>query len=186
MIEKITAGQVAKWFICRANEDAKNGGDYFSPLRLNLFMYYAKGFYYVFKDESLFDSLISVKENAVLINSIARETKRYGANIIKRCFSNEKNIQDKQVLNVLNFVYSNLSKFSTAYLFKNLKGEQTWKNALKNNNIISNEDISEYFKKEFLSDDGNKFDIPVTDIKIVFENNVFIQYDGAFRELAKM
>ena len=184
-MKKYTSKEIAKWFINRAKIDAKNGGDYLTQLKLQKLMYYAKGFYYDFKNEPLFSSEISAQKFGPVVNDLIKDLKPYDKNPIQNAFTNEKDISDDVVKNILEFVYRKVARFSAFTLVQYTHMETPWKDT-PSHKIIKDELISKYFRRQYLEDlDKNPFGISSSEMYELITTNNLIEHKEAFVKLAQ-
>ena len=184
-MKKYTSREIAKWFINRAKIDVENGGDYLTQLKLQKLMYYAKGFYYVFKNEPLFSSKISAQKFGPVVNDLNNELKPYDKNPIPNAFKNEKDIGDDVVKNILEFVYKKVAKFSAVTLVEYTHMEAPWRDTPPHK-IIKDELISKFFRWQYLENlDKNPFGISSSEMYELITTNNLIEHREAFVKLAQ-
>lgn len=185
--EKVTAKEVAKWFIDRAAQDVKaNSGEYLTQLKLQKLMYYAKGFYYVFEDEKLFDAAIYSQKYGPVVSELVSDLKIYKNDQIKKEFQKERPIKDASVLYVLDFVYKFVAQYSAGKLIDFTHSEAPWQQTVEKHQI--NEDlIKKYFRSTYLDNfnQNNQLNIKQQDIFNTAYLNILHTYKPAFEELAK-
>lgn len=183
---KYSAKEIAKWFINRANEDIANGGEYLTQLKLQKLMYYAKGFYYVFENEKLFNEKIYAQKFGPVVNVLVDDLKKYGKGPIAEEFKEQADIEDPVILNVLNFVYDNVGIYTARKLVEFTHNETPWCSAKKIGQNILEETISDFFRNEYLQKkDNNAFHISENDIYTLITKNNLIKYNEAFKNLAQ-
>ena len=185
--EKVTAKEVAKWFIDRAAQDVKaKCGEYLTQLKLQKLMYYAKGFYYVFEDEKLFDAGIFSQKYGPVVNELVGVLKEYGNGQIKKEFSKENNIKNEKILYVLEFVYKFVAQYSAGKLIDFTHAETPWQQTVERRQI-SEDLIKEYFRSNYLENfnENNQLNIKQQDIFNAAYLNILNTYKPAFEELAQ-
>lgn len=180
------AKQIAKWFINRAGESTKLGGEYLTQLKLQKLMYYAQGFYFVFENKPLFNDVILAREFGPVVNTIVKQIKKHANNPIKEEFNSANDITDPSVINILEFVFEKVGQFSAYALVSLTHNEQPWKNA-KQGQEISSEEICQYFRDKYIInfDKKNKFNITEEDILNISFKNIYQENKHAFEVLAK-
>lgn len=184
---KVTAKEVAKWFIMRAGKDAENNcGDYLTQLKLQKLMYYAKGFFYVFENEKLYDSFIYARQLGPVVNSISAELKPYHKNPIIKEFNEQKDITDERFLYVLEFVYKNVAQYSAFKLVDFTHSEEPWRKT-KTGEVIKEDLIRNYFRDTYIDNfnENNDLNIKKEEILSTTYKNILNTYLPAFKELAK-
>src|SRR4051812_7079696 len=77
--QKITAEDVANFFLCCIDEDA---GDNISNLKLQKFLYYAQGFHLAMFGVKLFDEPVKAWTHGPVVESIYHKYKGFGAGAI--------------------------------------------------------------------------------------------------------
>lgn len=179
-----TAKQVAKWFVERAGKDVEFGGEYLTQLKLQKLLYYAKGFFYVFENEPLFKDSIYSQKFGPVVKAVVDDLKPFAYDPIVTLFGSEDDIQDPSVLRILEFVYEKVGQFSAKKLVTFTHQEDPWVES-KVGCLIKDEKIADFFKKEYLNSDANKFDISRTEIIELTYDNILNKNIEAFKELAK-
>ena len=179
-----SAKQVAKWFVERAGKDVELGGEYLTQLKLQKLLYYAKGFFYVFENKPLFKDSIYSQKFGPVVKTVVEDLKPFAYEPIVKIFDSEEDISDPEVLKILEFVYEKVGKFSAKTLVSFTHQESPWAES-KIGCQIKDEKILDFFKKEYLNSDVNKFDISRTEIIELTYNNILNNNIEAFRELAK-
>ena len=187
MATKVTVKQVAKWFVNRASQDVeKKVGEYLTQLKLQKLMYYAKGFYYVFEDENLFESGIFSQKYGPVVKDLISGLKTYGNGQIKKEFIDEEDIEDEKVLLVLEFVYKYVAQYSAGKLVDFTHAEAPWK-LTNEKEQISEDLIKSYFRSTYLEnfDTNNLLNIKEQDVFNVIYLNLLKTHKKAFKELAE-
>ena len=183
---KYTAKEIAKWFINRAAKDINNGGEYLTQLKLQKLMYYAKGFYYVFENDSLFNEKVSAQKFGPVVKDLVKDLKTYGRGPIVNEFTNECDIKNPIVLNILNFVYDKVGMYSTHTLVEFTHSESPWNEVKTLGCNISEEVISDFFRNMYLDiKENNHFHISENEIYALITKNNLIKYRKAFENLAQ-
>jgi uncharacterized phage-associated protein len=183
-----SAEQIAKWFIDKSAAEVKNGGEYLTQLKLQKLLYYAKGFFYVFENEPLFEEEFKAQKFGPVLQSVANVVSKYKREPIKSEFKDVKSIQDKNVLNFLEFIYKNIaSVYAAKKLVEFTHNERPWKETEEKHKIDDNL-ICSYFRDTYLSDtDSNANDLPVSDEKLFLalsDYNVS-KFNKAYKVLAQ-
>ncbi len=187
MNNKSTSKQVAKWFIDRAALDVKNGGDYLTQLKLQKLLYYAKGFFYVFQNDSLFEERFKAQKYGPVLQSVANVVSKYKRDPIKSEFADINDIENPVITNILEFVYNNVSRvYDVSKLIDCTHKELPWRST-QEKRVIKEDLIEKYFKETYLSGNIATAALPIDNEKlfIALSKNNVLQFKEAYLELAK-
>lgn len=146
-----TALQVAKWFLAHNRNIANDeGAEYISNLKLQKLLYYAQGSFLAVTEKPLFDDSIVAWQHGPVVESVYHAYKSNGANGIAfeedfdfSAFTGEEN-------ELLTEVYDTFGQYSAWKLRNMTHSESPWIET-RQNDIISQEKIREYFKREYLA-----------------------------------
>lgn len=184
MERKYTFKQVAKWFVDKSNENNMQ----LTKSKLQKLMYYAKGFYYVFANESFFDATFVSSKTGVNVLELSKLLKE-SSDTLENTLSNEKLILDnsKDVINVtLDFVFFKIADLSDEKLSEIMcsEGELTFEYA--DGEKIPEDRIAEHFREKYLSDEqNNKFGVLREEIVEIMSFRTLRKYEKAFKVLAQ-
>ncbi len=141
---KITAHDVAKYFLTLVEEDA---GDLISNLKLQKLIYYAQGFHLAIFDKPLFGDPIEAWDHGPVVDSLYQEYKCFGADKIPVPGEVDFSIYDDQTTELLNEVWDVFGQFS-AWKLRNMTHEESpWKDTGRGL-IIPHDPMKEYFKTQ--------------------------------------
>ena len=174
--------QIAKYFVTKAKEDAN--GNTLSKSKLHKLMYYAKGFYYVFQNESFFDSTFLVSSNGVKCKELAILFAENNDNL-ENVFASENDITNVMIIANLDFVYQKIGSLSDDKILEIMQQDELISGKEVNSKIIE-ENIAKYFRETYLQDEQtNKFGIMRDEIVDMISFMIYKKYDKAFSVLAK-
>lgn len=148
---KHTASEVAKWFLAyNRSVSAEEGGEYISNLKLQKLLYYAQGSFLAVMGSPLFDDPIVAWQHGPVIESVYHEYKMNGSNGIP--FNDDFNFDafSKDENNLLKEVYETFGQYSAWKLRNMTHNETPWKSTHQND-VIPQDAIKDYFKKEYLA-----------------------------------
>lgn len=162
-----SAQDIAKWFLYKNNSERQDkiaiNDDYevyegITHLKLQKLLYYAQGVYLAIENEPLFKEPLEAWEHGPVVRDIYDTYCVFGKNqiIIPITEENNKIIEeieeDTKVREILELVYSNYSIYTAWQLreMSHVKGGP-WDKTRKND-IIDNDIIKEYFKKEVVTE----------------------------------
>lgn len=148
---KHTASEVAKWFLAyNRSVSAEEGGEYISNLKLQKLLYYAQGSFLAVMGSPLFDDPIVAWQHGPVIESVYHEYKMNGSNGIP--FNDDFNFDafSKDENNLLKEVYETFGQYSAWKLRNMTHNETPWKSTHQND-VIPQDVIKDYFKKEYLA-----------------------------------
>lgn len=142
---------IANWILLRNKcEEAMEGGDFISNLKLQKLLYYAQGSYLALKDEPLFNEEIEAWTYGPVVPEVYHKFKGYGSNGIDTSeISMELNQIDDEAKKILEEVYDVFGQYSASKLVKMTHEEAPWKNTQKNC-VIDKDLIKKYFKENYL------------------------------------
>lgn len=179
-MNKFNLKQIAKWYVDKFNE----AGKVLSKKKLHSLIYFSKGFYYVFQDESFFDASFIVSNSGVTCKELAFIL-RENDDDFSKAFNNESSINNALIIILLNFVYEKIGDVSDEKLSKVLKEDEI----LKDKNVsdkLSEDEISLKFRDCYLQDvQTNQLNITRNEIVQIISLMTYKKYDKAFKELAK-
>lgn len=146
-----TASQVAKWFLAHNRMFAADeGAEYISNLKLQKLLYYAQGSFLAVTGHPLFNDDIVAWQHGPVVASVYHEYRSNGANGIQ--FDEDFNFDDftKDENDLLKEVYNTFGQYS-AWKLRNMTHEETpWKST-RQNDVIPQNVIMDYFKQEYLA-----------------------------------
>ena len=181
-MNKYSFKQVAKYFVMKAKEDAS--GNALNKSKLHKLMYYAKGFYYVFQNESFFDGTFLVSSNGVKCKELATLFAENNDNL-ENIFANENDITNVMIIVNLDFVYQKIGLLSDDKILEIMQEDELIAGK-EVNAKISEEKLAEYFRETYLQDEQtNKFGIMRDEIVDRISFMTYKKYDKAFRVLGK-
>lgn len=182
---KCTAKQVAKWLIERAASETKNGGEYLTQLKLQKLLYYAKGFFYVFENEPLFDDELKAQQYGPVVQSIVSDVKKYHSDPIKEEFVDIEPIKDKSIITFLEFIYKNIASFyDTKKLVDLTHAEKPWQSTPKGQ-IIKENLIRDFFRGTYLGEDETNWIISRDNLLSAMTYHNVKKYEKAYKVLSK-
>lgn len=166
------AKEIAYWFLAKnygeqkmrvAVNDEFDVYEYLTHQKLQKLLYYAQGCSLAINNEPLFDEPIEAWEHGPIISSIYDMFYTFRQNPLVIPASEEytnavtKIEEDAKTRKLLEFVYENFAIY-TAWELRNMTHESKspWLKANKTHDIIDNEAIKEYFKKEVLEDEDEE------------------------------
>lgn len=183
---KTTAKQVAKWLINKATAETKNGGEYLTQLKLQKLLYYAKGFFYVFENEPLFNDSMKAIRLGPVVPSIVNVIKKYESNSIKEEFVNEESIKDKSVIAFLEFIYENIASIYAAQKLVNLTHQETPWLQTKHGSLINENLVRDYFRNTYLSEkETDKWVVSRNELLSAMTKHNVKKFEKAYKELAR-
>lgn len=142
---------IARWILSRNKfEEAFEGGDFISNLKLQKLLYYAQGSYLGLKDEPLFNEEIEAWTYGPVVPEVYHEYKGYGSKLIdtsEMIFSTD--VIDPEDVKVLEEVYQVFGQYSASKLVKMTHEETPWLST-KKNCIIEKDVIKKYFKENYI------------------------------------
>ena len=145
-----TASQVAEWFLAynRIAEDEK-GAEHISNLKLQKLLYYAQGTFLPLTDAPLFDDEIVAWLHGPVVESVYYQYKNYGSQGIS--FDDDFDFSEftPQENELLTEVYDVFGQYS-AWKLRNMTHQETPWRTTKQNSVIQQQKIKEYFKKEYI------------------------------------
>lgn len=119
--------------------------DGISNLKLQKLVYYAQGFHLALQDTPLFEEEIEAWAHGPVVPDLYHEYKAYGKNSIDIEKGEIKNISEDEY-KLIDEVYSVFGQYS-AWKLRNLTHEEApWINHEANAEIISKNELDEYFK----------------------------------------
>ena len=146
-----TASEVAKWFLAyNRSVSTEEGGEYISNLKLQKLLYYAQGSFLAVTNSPLFDDPIVAWQHGPVVEAVYHEYKENGSNGIP--FTDDFNFDDftKDENDLLKEVYETFGQYS-AWKLRNMTHDETpWKST-RQNDVILQDVIKDYFKKEYLA-----------------------------------
>lgn len=153
MAEKInsyTASKIAKWFLAYNRKVMmEEDSEYISNLKLQKLLYYAQGTYLAITDRELFSEPILAWRHGPVVNSVYQEYKENKSNGIVFEGHFDFNEIDKETESILEEVYDCFGQYSAWKLRNMTHSEEPWQNT-ELNDIIPNELIRDYFKREYI------------------------------------
>lgn len=180
--KKCSIKQISKWFIER---ELNENDEMISCQKLQKYLFYVKAFGYVFLNESAFDAQMFMSENGPEFKEI---TELYSSSDFKnvvQSLENETEVKDNLAKIVLEFVTGCFGKFTEKQLIEFSMAEIEHIGCDKNLKI-NDEDVSKYFRQEYLSDElNNNYGIVRDDIVSGISYIVLKKYEKAFKVLAK-
>ena len=180
MENKYTFRQVAKWFVDKSVEEKKN----LSKSKLHKLMYYAKGLYYVFQNESFFDGTFLVSNDGVKCKELSVLLKENNDSL-ENIFAEDKSITNVIVVVTLDFVYQKIGSFSDERILEFMQEDELIAGK-ENSEKINEEKLAESFREIYLQDEQtNKFGIMRDEIVDIISFITFKKYDKAFRVLGQ-
>lgn len=157
-----------------ARQKSKSKGTNLNHKMLNIFLFYAKGFFYVFENDSLFVENIKVKNSLPYVEFMEFETSHE--------YIEELNQETK---NILEFVFDNIFKFDENTILMFAKSDLQKINTNKDG-VINEQDFCTKFRSQYLTDEqNNNFKITRSQIVDMMSKNVFTKYNKAFKKLAE-
>ncbi len=136
---------VANYFLSKTidEEDSK-----ITNLKLQKLLYYAQGFHLALFEKELFTEEIEAWMHGPVSPAAYQQFKKFGANIIPCDECNEKfdEIFSQEQIELLDEVYDIFGQFSGWKLRNMTHEEPTWINNKDTANIISKDEMKEYFK----------------------------------------
>ncbi len=142
---------VAKWILLRNKcEEAIEGGDFISNLKLQKLLYYAQGSYMALKDKPLFNEDFEAWTYGPVVPEVYHEYKKYDSHGIDTSeMYIDKEIISKEDSAILEEVYQEFGQYSASKLVKMTHSETPWMETPKNT-VISKESIKKYFKENYI------------------------------------
>lgn len=183
---KYTAEQIAKWLIDRASVEAKNGGEYLTQLKLQKLLYYAKGFFYVFENEPLFDECLKAQKYGPVVQSIVTKVKKYGREPIKSEFKEAEPIKDPKIKYFLEFIFEKISSEYTAKKLITLThNEAPWQQTPEKNKINENL-VHDFFVDTYTKNvEGNQHVVADRELFLAVTEYNAIKFAKAYEALAQ-
>lgn len=146
-----TASQVARWFLAyNRNVADDEGAEYISNLKLQKLLYYAQGCFLAVNDRPLFSDDIVAWQHGPVVESVYHEYKVNGSNGIP--FDDDFDISQftEEENELLREVYDTFGQYS-AWKLRNMTHNETPWLSTKQNSVISQDVIKQYFKQEYLA-----------------------------------
>jgi len=173
--ERLTAEQVAKWFIDNAQQEAHE----LTHSKMQGLLYYAKGFNYVFTGKPLYNEGIVKTENAPIVEEIY---KLYDSKTFKR-LEGLPTIDDEITSCILEFVNLKAGSRKDEELLTCIRGDKFWE-VSKNGEKLNEEDMRYDFRGTYLCGvKPNNLDIKDDDITKVISDTTLIKNREAYAEL---
>lgn len=140
---------VADYFLNRQDDDCQ---DIITNLKLQKLCYYAQGFYLALNRHRLFNEDIEAWQHGPVIPVLYEKYKKFGSGAlpISEDF-NLRNIPD-DVQDLLDEVYSEYGQYSAWKLRNMTHCEPPWQNAIKKNEVLSDQDMINFFKTQLASE----------------------------------
>ena len=181
-MNKYSFKQVAKYFVMKAKEDAN--GSVLTKSKLHKLMYYAKGFYYVFQNESFFDGTFLVTNNGVKCKELATFFLENNDNL-ENIFVSESDITNVMLVVNLDFVYQKIGTLSDEEILEIMQEDELIAGK-ETNDKINEEKLAAYFRETYIQDEQtNKFGIMRDEIVDIISFMTYKKYDKAFKVLGK-
>ena len=178
-LEQYSIKQVVKWFIERTLQDSKPFPSY---EKLQLYLYYTKGFSYLLCNECFFESTLIAVNNFPITKEFDSYMKTHNYKISLKLFQNEYPITNPVILEILNFVYDTLNKIDDHKLFELTNFEIF--NLLRNN--LSDKRLFNFFHSLYLNDNQiNNLSITRKELLLKINKINLTKYEKAFWELAQ-
>lgn len=149
--------EIAEFVIKTAHDDNRE----IDNLQLQKFLYYIQGASLALKDEPLFEDEILAWKHGPVVYSIYNKYKEYSDKAITEKPSSTNAIKEFDQL-LISEVYKKYSMYTAWQLVQKTHEESPWADA-KQNDVISNEDIKEYFKKNVYNEKGFE-NIPIVEV----------------------
>lgn len=142
---------IAKWILLRNKcEEAMEGGDFISNLKLQKLLYYAQGSYLALKDVPLFDEEIEAWTYGPVVPEIYQTYKGYGSYGIDTSeMTMDLDLINEDDKKILEEVYDVFGQYSASKLVKMTHEETPWRITQKNC-VIEKEIIKKYFKENYI------------------------------------
>lgn len=141
----VSVFDVAKAFLVL--DDKKDASDGISNLKLQKLVYYAQGFHLAFHDTLFFPERIEAWPHGPVAPALYHEYKQYEGRPIDppKDFDLEDNFSKEQI-EILQDVHDVYGQFS-GWQLRNISHEEpTWINNEADRNVISEQEMREYFK----------------------------------------
>lgn len=150
-MKKYSAQKIAEWFINEVHPE---------PLKLQKLLYFAQGYSYAFNDEKLFEDDMEAWVHGPVVPSVYHTYKAFVFSPIDIDYKLDD--FSEKILDVLNYVKNNFSKYDSKYLEEITHNQEPWlsaRNGLdpdeRSVKTISKESIANYFiTSMFQPDDG--------------------------------
>lgn len=139
-MNKITAKEIAKYFLTFTNEDC---GDTISNLKLQKLVYYAQGFHLALHGVTLFEDKIYAWQHGPVVDTLYHDYKEFGSNGIP-VPEIDLTVYSEQVKELLNDVYEIYGQFS-AWKLRNMTHEETPWMETPLNSEITTESLKRFF-----------------------------------------
>ncbi|MBQ8425192.1 MAG: hypothetical protein IJX17_04155 [Clostridia bacterium] len=183
-MNKYNFKQVAKWFVDKYNEDTNKEKSVLTKTKLHNLMYYAKGLFYVFQNDSFFDGIFLVSNNGVKCKELASLFSEKNDSL-ENIFADEKPITNVLVVVTLDFVYQKIGSITEEKLAEIMKEEKLI-SGKEVSEKINEEKLAEDFRETYLQDEQtNKFNIMRDEIVDIISFMTYKKYDKAFRVLGQ-
>lgn len=183
MEKKYTLSQVANWFINKSNENKIT----LSPSKLQNLIYYAKGFYYVFANESFFDATFVASNSGIKIPELSNKLDSNKPLIA--LFSNEKTIVDNSndiIYVTLDYVFYKIASLSDERISEIIKLKNELPSKFNADEKIPETEIASHFREKYLNDEqNNEFGVLRDEIVDIMSFRTYRKYNKAFKVLAK-
>jgi uncharacterized phage-associated protein len=142
----ISANQVAKYFLAKADEDV---GDGISNLKLQKLVYYAQAYHLAMHGEPLFGDRLEAWEHGPVVPDLYHAYKEYGAANIPAPSDLQLNAYGEETAEFLDEVYNVFGQYSAWKLRNMTHEERPWVEAYENGErgrVISHAAMRDFYK----------------------------------------
>lgn len=148
--------EVAKYFVelhrnvidTIQNDDTIFENEPITHLKIQKLLYYAQGLGLVYLNKPLFSEKIEAWKHGPVVREVYEALREYGKRDLQDVlkYENTLNVEEQSIVEM---AFREYGRYTASYLRNKTHAEPLWKNAYKDkNNIISEEAMRDFFKKE--------------------------------------
>ena len=162
------AATVAKWFINQLHPE---------PLKLQKLLYLAQGYSFAFRDRELFSEDMEAWVHGPVVPSVYKEYSSFKHNSIDINYEIPKLNDD--ILDVLNYVKDNFSKYDSKFLEEMTHNQEPWLHSRdgldpdeRSDKTISKEVILDYFISEIFQPNDEEWEVKTNSFDELVSNKL--------------